>query len=236
MAKWINHVTIDGPRNATSTHTVNPASGTVLTGTLFTPTAGNLLVCVADGAVTSTTPTGWTLPAGGSAINNCGLYVWYRTATGGDTFTTTHNGSNYPVGFDIYEFPAGSTFTGCVSATGVAYNGGAGPTLSGLTGTNLLCAASSQGLPGTTPVSTATWSDGTEAVDAGAAGAATDGYSYSLTYLEDSTLTSWSAAATLTLNSVTVERFVFAVAVAAAAAAGKSPVIRRNPARGLVLR
>src|SRR6478735_9379450 len=109
MAKWINHVAINTPRNATTTHTVDPSTGTAANGTLFTPTAGNLLVCLVEGAVTSTTPTGWTLPTGGSAVNNTGHYVWYRTAAGGDTFTTTHNGSNYPVLFDFYEFASGST-------------------------------------------------------------------------------------------------------------------------------
>lgn len=234
MAKWINHVAINAPKNATNTHTVNPASGTVFTGTLFTPTSGNLLVCLSDGAVTSTTPSGWTLPTNGSAINNCGLYVWHRTAAGGDTFTTTHNGSNYAVGFDIYEFPAGSTFGTCVSAISVAYNG-AGPTLSGLTGTNLLCAAASQGVPDPAVAQSSTWSAGTEAADCSVGGVGTDGYAYSLAYLEDSVLTSWSSAATFTSSSVTVERLVFSVAVAASAA-GKTPVIRRNPSRGLVLR
>jgi hypothetical protein len=229
MAKWSNHVAINGPRNGTTTHTINPSTGTVFTGASFTPTAGSLLVCLADGAVTSSTPSGWTLPTGGSAINACGFYVWYRTAAGGDTFTTTHNASNYPVGFDIYEFPAGSTFKSSVSATAVSAAGGAGPTLSGLTGTNLLCAAASQSTAGS--VRTCTWSAGIEAADYGAAWATTDGYSYSLAYLEDSALASWSSAATFSATTDSVERLVFAVGVAAGGAPAIPPMLIMQPRR-----
>ena len=96
MVQWVNRSLTQAPRNGTTSHTVS-----------FTPaTAGNLLVCVVEGAVTSTTPTGWTLPTGGSAINNTGLYVWYKTATAAEaSLTTTHNGSNYPAGFVIYDSP-----------------------------------------------------------------------------------------------------------------------------------
>lgn len=203
--------------NGTATHTVSPSSGTVGTGTLFTPTAGNLLVCLAEGSVTSTTPSGWTLPSGGSAINNTGLYVWYRTAAGGDSFTTTHNGSDYPVVFDFYEFPSGSTFGASTSAIAVvAQPGGAGPTLSGLTGTNLLCAAAGQGTTGNS--GTFTWSSGVEATDFGVNVGTTEGYNYSLAYLEDSVLTSWSSAATSNNSGITLERLVFSVVVAAGGA------------------
>ena len=109
MVSWLNHAAIEAPRNGTTTHTVTPSAGTAVAGTtFFTPTAGRLLVCLAEGSVTSTTPSGWTLPTGGSAINNTGLYVWYKTAAGNDSLTTTHNGSNYDVIFDFYEFPSGT--------------------------------------------------------------------------------------------------------------------------------
>jgi hypothetical protein len=114
MSNWLNHVTIAAPRNGTTSHTCDPTNatggGTVVTGSTFTPTSGRLLVVVCYGAVTFTTPSGWTLPTSGSAVNNGGLYVFYRTAAGSDPFTTTQNGSNYPVVFDIYEFATGSTF------------------------------------------------------------------------------------------------------------------------------
>lgn len=216
MATWLNHVALTGPRNGTTTHTVDPSTGTVVAGSTFTPTAGRLLVVLAYGAVTSTTPAGWTLPTNGSAVNSGGLYVWTRTAAGSDTFSTTHNGSNYAVSFDIYEFAAGSTFVSCASATGVAVTGGAGPTLSGLTGTNWIAGAVGQ-VNNTVSTYTTSWSTGVEAADSSVAQAVTDGYNYGLTYLEDSVLTSASAAATTTFGAgPTVERLMFAVNVSGA--------------------
>lgn len=220
MVKWLNHVTIAAPRNGTNSHTIDPSSGTVVAGALFTPTSGRLLVCVVEGAVTSTTPSGWTLPSGGSAINNTGLYVWYRTAVGGDTFSTTHNGSNYPVVFDIYEFPAGSTFIGSAAQGNVSASGGAGPSLSGLTSSaNWRAAAVGQDISGAAP-SSFTWSNGTEAVDTSIAASGTDGYGYSLTYLEDETGATYSSAATSTITFTSCERLVFAFNIPAGANTG----------------
>ena len=199
MSQWLNHVTIAGPRNGTTTHTVTPSAGTVVAGSAFTPTAGRMLVCVAEGAVTSTTPTGFTL--GGSAVNNSGLYVRYDlSAAGGDTITTTHNASNYPVVFDWYEFPASTTWSGAVSATGVSTTGGAGPTLSSLTGTNQIYAAVGQATPSITH--TITWSAGTDIADTSVAFSSTDGYTYSCAELVDSTASSWSSAASRSMGPV----------------------------------
>lgn len=221
MATWLNHVAIAAPRNATTTHTVSPSAGTVATqttggaaiGALFTPTAGNLLICVATAGVTSTTPTGWTLPTNGSAINNTGLYAWTKTAAGADSLTTTHNASNYPVVFHFFEFAAGSTFVGSASAINVA-NGGAGPVLTGLTGTNHLFFAASQG---GTAVETWVWGvstggTGSEIADTGLAKVGTDGYNYSLAVSADSALTSASSTATST-STVVQERLTFAVKI-----------------------
>lgn len=214
MASWVNRVVVAAPRNGTTTHTIDPSSATnVVDGAAFTPTAGRLLVVIVEGSVTSTTPTGWTLPTGGSAVNNTGLYVWYRTAAGGDTFTTTHNGSNYPVAFEVLEFSSGSAFVKSVAATGVAYTGGAGPTLSGLTGTNDLIAVAAQGLSVAT-TETVTWSAGTKTTQVSVGSSGTDGYTYSTSVLTDSALTSWSSAATFSSDggfAFTAERLVFAV-------------------------
>lgn len=220
MATWLNHVAIAAPRNGTTTHTVDPSSGTVVSGSLFTPTAGRLLVVSVEGAVTSTTPAGWTLPSGGSAVNFTGLYVWYRTAAGGDTFSTTHNTANYPVVFDIYEFPAGSTFSGAAGSTGVA-SGGAGPSVGSLTGTNMIMGTVGNEAFSTSSTGTVTWASGVEAIDTLVVLATTSGYLYSLTYLEDSVLTSSSIAATISGASnlqATYERLMFAVQVASAGA------------------
>lgn len=215
MADWLNHVAIAAPRNGTTTHTVTPSSGSAVFGTLFTPTAGRLLVCVVEGSVTSTTPSGWTLPTGGSAINNTGLYVWYRTAAGSDSLTTTHNGSNYPVMFHFFEFASGSTFSGSAASTGVSRSGGAGPTLSGLTGTNWTAGVVGQAGNGMTGNSTyISWSAGTELADSVLGNSGTDGYAYGLTATDANTASSASYAATMTANTTdTTERLVFAVKI-----------------------
>lgn len=221
MAKWISQVTIAAPRNGTTTHTVGPDSGTVVTGTLFTPTAGNFLVCLAEGAVTSTTPAGWTLPTGGSAVANTGLYIWYRTAAGGDTFTTTHNGSNYPVVFSFYEFAAGTTFVSAAAATGIANTSTAGPTISGLTGTNLIMGVLGHGCGLDNTAASVAWGSGVEQVDTFVQNATTDGYLFSVAYLEDSALTSTTMSTTVTITGTgsSNERLIFAVKVTAGAAA-----------------
>lgn len=218
MSNWVNHVTIAAPRNGTTAHICDPSNatggGTVVTGSAFTPTSGRLLVVVCYGGVTFTTPSGWTLPASGSAINNGGLYVFTRTAAGSDTFTTTQNSSNYAVVFDVYEFNTGSTFVASLSATAVA-NGGAGPNLTGLTGTNWIagCAGWDDGSTFTTAASHV-WASGTEIVDTWTPIVTTDGYSYSLTEFNSDASTSKSVADTITVVGGTFtnfERLVFAV-------------------------
>lgn len=218
MVKWLNHVTIAAPRNGSTTHTVDPSSASgVVAGTPFTPTAGRFLVCFSGGSVTSTTPSGWTLPTGGNVVANGGLYIWYKTAAGGDTVVTTHNGSNYPCVFDFYEFPAGTSFVQVAGQGNVAAAGGAGPSLSGLTASSdFRCAAVNQNISGGT-APTFTWSNGTEAVDTGTpAAGGTDGYGYSLTYQEDQVGATYSSAATSTITITAVERLVLALDVPAA--------------------
>lgn len=215
MARWMNHVTIATPRNGTSTHSVDPSSASNVVGdTSFTPTAGRLLVCFAEGAVTSTTPSGWTLPSGGSAVDSTGLYVWYRTAAGGDTFSTTHNSSDYPVVFDVYEFLEGSNFLGSTAATGVAKNG-FGPTLTGLTGTHWDAGIAGENAGDELIPQTVSWDWGTEAGEYSEPdNSVTDGYTYGLTYAEDQTPASVAFQATFLGGSASpVERLVVSIYV-----------------------
>lgn len=231
MVVWLNHAAINTARNGTTAHNnVDPATtGTVIAGAAFTPASGNLLLCFAEGAVTSTTPTGWTLPTSGSAINNTGLYVWWRSASGtsADQVSTTHNGSNYPVIFDFYEFAAGSTFVKAASATAVSNAGGAGPSLTALTGTNWTSGIAGQGRGATDAANTISWNAGTEAVDTSVASATTDGYNYSLTYTDNNAAASQSYAATFSTGAagLTVERLVVAVNVAAGGAPAIPPIL-----------
>lgn len=231
---WLNHVAIATPRNGTTSHTASPSTGTVASGTLFTPTAGNLLVCIVEGAVTSTTPTGWTLPAGGSAINQSGFYVFYRTAAGSDTFTTTHNVSNYPVLFHFIEWDSTFSFAGAASATNTA-QGASTPTLTGLTGTNEVCYLFAQGNPNTTGTYTTTWGAGpTEIVDTfDNRVAPTDGYVYSMAYNAaiSTATTSASATSTNTANFTSPERITFAVKSSGGVAPPALPIIVLAPRR-----
>lgn len=216
MAIWLNHVTIAAPRNGTTSHTVDPSSGTVVAGATFTPTAGRMLVVVVEGAVTSTTPAGWTLPSGGSAINITGLYVFYLlSAAGSDTISTTHNASDYPVVYDFYEFVEGSSFVSAAAATGVDLQGGAGPSLSSLTGMNHLAAVCGINFTASSGTGTMSWSRGLEAVDTYVVGGSADGYIYGSAYEAASYASSFSSASTELENESpigpTAERLVFAV-------------------------
>ena len=205
MAKWINRSVVAAPRNGTTSHTV-----------AFTPAASeSLLVAVMYGSVTSTTPAGWTLPPGGSAINNGGMYVWHKTATAGESsLTTVHNGSNYPVIMAVYEFPAGSALVTAASSVNNP-DSSSGPTLSGLTGTNLLVGIAASSVNGS--VWPFTWTSPTgivKDIDQGVPADVTDGYSFSLAYLEDSPASTWNPASTT--SGVASERITLAVHVAPA--------------------
>lgn len=204
---FLNHVAVAAPPNGTTDHTVSPSSGTAVAGTPFTPTAGRFLLAVGAGSVTSTIPTNWSLPTNGVALGNTGLYVWTKVATGGDTLTTTHNGSNYPALFDFYEFPAGSTFQGCEEQAG-AVNGSPTPNLVILNPPVWVAAAVSQGISNASTVATWTWDSGTEATDTYVASG--QGYSYSLTYLAGSSLAGKTFTGTSTYND-TSEQLVLAV-------------------------
>lgn len=217
MVAWLNRAVFQMPRTGATTHTVDPSStANLVTGTAFTPAAGSLLVVVVSGAVTSTTPAGWTLPTNGSAINASGLYVWTRTAVAGaNAFTTTHNGANYPVLFAVYEFAAGSVFVKAVSGVGLGSDT-ANPNLTGLTGTNLV-----MGVKALTVASTPdsfTWSgvgppvqDWQHAVAAGV----TDGYQASLAFVDAFAGASWQPTAKNSWVGGSYEALTFAVNVAA---------------------
>lgn len=238
MAGISNYAAVATARNATTTHTVSAdgTGGTVVSGTGFTPTSGRLLLCSVEGAVTSSTPTGWTLPTNGSAINGTGLYVWWRSAsaTSADQVVTTHNDSNYPVMFHFLEFLATSTFVSAATAINVA-SGSAGPTLSGLTGSNWLAASLGAGM-GTTQGATSStvWSTGTEQVDTSTPNASgTDGYLYSLSFTADYASATYSSTATMTFagSAVAAERLVFAVNAAGGAAVNPLPEMAMAPIR-----
>lgn len=217
MAKWLNRTLVQDARNSgTAGHTI----------TFTAAAAGNLLVAVAQGAVTLTTPTGWTLPTNGSAVNTGGLYVWYKTASAGESsFTTTANAANYPIAVVVYEFPAGSTFVQAAAATAQqAIASGAGPTISSLTGTNLLIGMIGWANSATSGTVATTWtlpSGIVSDVDVSTFIATTDGYCLSVAYVENSIATSFAGTSATTIGngSNTLEKITFAVNVAASTVA-----------------
>lgn len=209
---FTNHVAIAAPRNGTNSHTVGPngTGGTVVAGEVFTPQANRLLICVVEGPVTSSTPAGWTLPGEGASVNNTGLYIWHRLAAGDDVLTTSHNGTNYPVIFDFYEFEVGSVFNYVARQPSTASQGDAGPAITGMpAGSRTLMAAAAQ-LLSQPQTPSFTWSVGTESIDTFTPETVTDGYVFSVAYVHNSTATNWQTMATSTMV-LTVERLVWAI-------------------------
>lgn len=120
---WIAKTTGSAGRNGTNSHTItfSPAS------------SGSLLVAVLGGPVTHTMVTsGWTKQL--SALMDTEIAVFTKTASSGESsLEVTHNGSNYPIEYAIYEFAVGSTYH---SGVYKVYDGNPSfPTLSGLPGT-----------------------------------------------------------------------------------------------------
>lgn len=210
MALWLNRSVLSGSSvdpNGTTSHTCT-----------FTPaTSGNYLVAIVAGAVTFTTPSGWTLVR--SAILEGAVYVFAKTATGGESsFSTTHNGSNYAIRGIVYEFAAGTTLLG--SNSGTADGGGAiaGPSVTGLGGTYTGFAARSHILPLSNSSIDATWTTpSTEDYEVSAGATATDGIGLSVAYQDGLTSSTFSASYNMTWqnNPTTAgEAVVFALAVA----------------------
>ena len=229
MPAWTNRAVYQLARNGTSTHTVDLTSTVgLVSGAPFTPVAGRLLVAVVGGAVASSTPTGWTLPAAGSAVNYTGLYVWYRTAAAGsETFTTTHNGADYAIVVAVYEFPVGASFVKSAASASVTV-GGSNPNLTGLTGSNLVMAAKGKLNTGSAD-SDYTWTGtGSPVKDwvVTAYGGGTDGHVTSVAYVEGFTGTSWQPTGATT-GGTSCEGLTFAVKVPAVSgvASGSTSVV-----------
>lgn len=118
MAKWLNRTAGVAARNGTTSHTI----------TFTAATSGSFLVAVVGGAVTHTWPGGWTEQL--QPVNNTELSVATKTASAAESSVTiTHNGSNYPVIYVIYEFPSGTTWGVSNSGTGTSNVGLTGVTV-----------------------------------------------------------------------------------------------------------
>jgi hypothetical protein len=139
---WLNHASGVGARNGASSHTIGGASASAGCVLPFVPAAGSLLVALVAGAVTNTS-SGWVERE--QPVNSNELSLFTKTASGNDFLTVTHNGSNYPINWAVYEFAAGSTYT---KSIGVTASTDVFPALGGLPGTQqFVLAAYCRGFP-----------------------------------------------------------------------------------------
>ncbi len=207
MALWLNRFQAVGAQNGTTSHVLDWSSS-------FTATAGRVLYLVGGGGVTFSTPSGWTLVS--SAVGNTGLYVFKKTAAGGETSATvTHNGSNFPIEWVVYEFPSGTTDVGTPgTSTGVIPTSWA--TATGLTGTYTVmgCATIANGGPGCTVTPGGSW---LADVDAFALGTGADSAYLAVLYQDGLTGTSATPSGTLTQagGGTNGERVTFALSIPA---------------------
>jgi hypothetical protein len=150
MSSWVNRTVLSGS-------SVNANGTTSHTCTFTAAAAGNFLVAIIAGSVTSSTPTGWTLQV--SAINNTGLYVFTKTAGSGESsFSTTHNSSDYAIKGIVYEFAAGTTFLNGNQAVGLAQASTiTSPGVTGLSGTYTRFSARAQGMTNANSDCTVSW-------------------------------------------------------------------------------
>ena len=171
-----------------------------------------MLYLIAAAGVTTSTPSGWTLLS--SAVANTGLYVFKKTAAGGETSASvTHNASNFPVEWVVYEFPSGTTDVGS-PGTGTFAGPTAWAAATGLTGTytaigcgDIANANSPSLAPGTG------WTEDVDAFSGAATGA--DTAYLAVMYQDGMTGSTATPSGTLTDGGNGGERITFALSIPA---------------------
>lgn len=124
---WLHRIAGIAARNGTTSHTITFG---------FTAATGSLLVLLIGGAVTNTIASGWTERQ--QPVSSGELSLFEAAGAGQTSVTVTHNGSNYPCAYVLYEFPAGSVYTGSNASTPA---NDTWPLISGLPGTAQLIIA-----------------------------------------------------------------------------------------------
>ena len=221
MSQWVNRTVLSGSSidaNGTASHTC----------TFTAATSGNMLVAVVAGAVTFTTPSGWTL--GVVQVGDTGLYMFYKTASSGESsFSTTHNGSNYPIKGVVYEFAAGSSYIDGNNTAGMAYNATAnGPQVTGLTGTYTRFAARSGAIASPSATSNCAWTlPGVEDYDDYVVAGSTDGVLLTIAYDDSQTGSSFNPSSNISTTFVvgSGEGIAFALTVVAPSSGIAAPWI-----------
>ena len=209
---WLHRTGGVSARNGTSTHTINFATDG---DAPFTPTDGNMLVVVAVSGSAIGWSAGWTERLSPTGASELSVATVTAASTTGATLTLV--GSDLPVVWAAFEFPAGTTWVNGASASGQA-NTAAQPTVTGLPGTPvtvLYAVGKNMGTPNV-PTPFATWPVGAgEAVDRFTPGnGTTDGAWLSIGYQTGVTATT----ATVTpncygLGAGNTERATFALNV-----------------------
>jgi hypothetical protein len=149
-----------------------------------------------------------------SAVANTGLYVFKKTAAGGETSASvTHNASNFPVEWVVYEFPSGTTDVGS-PGTGTFAVSTAWATATGLSGTyttigcgDIANANSPSLAPGTG------WTEDVDAFSGAATGA--DTAYLAVMYQDGMTGSTATPSGTLTDGGNGGERITFALSIPA---------------------
>lgn len=214
---WLNKTSGIAARNGTTSHTISFG---------FTSTSGSFLVVFIYGAVTHAA-TGWTEQL--QPVSSGELSVFTKTSAGDTSIALTHNGSDYPVAWVAYEFPAGATYTAGVGASPTTDTFAA---LTGLPGTaQVVIAARGRATGASDASASSVWSaPWVEDADLTAPAAATDGTFLTVAHQLNVTATSVTPATTTTYvgtfpadrQHVTVALNVPAIGVAAVSPSGIS--------------
>ncbi len=203
---WVNIGNGTAGRNGTTSHTIDFG---------FTSTSGNLLVVCVYGAVTHAA-AGWTMQL--SPVSSGQLSVFTKTSSGDSSITLTHNGSNFPVQWLVYEFAHGSTYSSGTSSTPTSDTF---PTLSSLPGTpQVIVAARGRDITDASSASSSWGSPWVKDADLSTVGGTTDGAYLSVAHQINYTGTSITASATTTYTGAGFpadrEHAVFAINAVAA--------------------
>jgi hypothetical protein len=214
--QWLNEASGVDARNGTDTHTI--AFG-------FTSTSGSLLVFLVAGAVTHDAPGPWVQQL--APVQNAELAVFTRVSAGDDEIVITNNADNYPVLWQVFEYPEDSTYLdGADEATGGTGDSRTWPNLSGLTSNakTIIAAVARASSQTSGTASIASWAVTTNELfdQLELSDGSTDGCYFGLAYEEDVTATSVTPTATMTIGSVPFaggaqyQMVVFAIEVASA--------------------
>jgi hypothetical protein len=193
------------------------AASTTQTATFTAATASSLLVWIIGGGSTHTQPTGWTERL--QPVDYTELSVMTTVAAGGETsVSTTGSGADVQV-WVMYEFQAGSTWSGTAGGTAATSTQ---PTATSLPGTavTVFGAFSTTVINGTQNPSAVWTGSYVEDLDVGVT---TSDFTYVTVGYQDA-ITATSATPTVTLTNTQAagrlngvgERVTFAIAVATA--------------------